>query len=110
MLISLMAGNADGLGAQRIDELYYSCSLMGIPQHCVTFVDDVALQDGQYVKWDEVLVGSYVMEMCEIVKPDMVCFFCMCCSIPSDMMYFITSSVCNVILIHGTSTPFFVFK
>lgn len=53
-------GNADGLGAIRRQELFYSCSVLGIERSYVTVIDDARLPDGMAEVWPLEVVGKHV--------------------------------------------------
>lgn len=59
-LFSTSTGNADGMGAIRKQELYYSCSLLGIERGSVTIIDDARLPDGMAAVWPVEVVAEHV--------------------------------------------------
>jgi hypothetical protein len=58
--ISTSAGNAEGLGALRKQEIYYSCSVLGIERDSVTVIDDTRLPDGMAAGWPVEVVNEHV--------------------------------------------------
>ena len=57
---SFLAGNADGMGDIRRQELHYSCSLLGIERGYVTVIDDARLPDGMAAVWPMEVVAEHV--------------------------------------------------
>ncbi|ORZ35287.1 putative deacetylase LmbE-like domain-containing protein [Catenaria anguillulae PL171] len=50
-ILCLSTGNADGLGAQRVQELVRSAKVLHIPSDRVHYVDSPDLQDGMRTEW-----------------------------------------------------------
>lgn len=48
------------MGAIRRQELYYSCSTLGIKRGYVTVIDDARLPDGMAAVWPKEVVSEYV--------------------------------------------------
>jgi LmbE family N-acetylglucosaminyl deacetylase len=48
------------LGAVRKQELYYSCSVLGIERGCVSVIDDARLPDGMAAVWPLEVVAEHV--------------------------------------------------
>ncbi|KAL4534267.1 hypothetical protein Ndes2437B_g03552 [Nannochloris sp. 'desiccata'] len=59
-VLCLSTGNAGGLGAIRRQELFYSCSVLGIERSSVTVIDDTRLPDGMAAAWPLEVVGKHV--------------------------------------------------
>jgi len=66
------AGNADGLGHLRSQELLHACSLINIGGSFVTIVDDPVLPDGMRESWPMSNVARHVTSAIRIIMPSLV--------------------------------------
>lgn len=58
--LCLSTGNADGLGAQRVRELFGSFDVLGVPAGRVKYLDEPQLQDSMQVVWPNDRISSLV--------------------------------------------------
>jgi len=74
-LLCLSTGNYAGLGKVRKEELYRSCSVLGIPERNVVVVRHSKLKDDPGVRWREELVSDIVMRHVTALAVDTVVTF-----------------------------------
>jgi len=63
------AGDADGLGPVRRQELFHACSLLAVPRDRVIAVDDPNLPDGMRVSWPVSAVSSHIKTVVKRLQP-----------------------------------------
>ena len=71
-VLCLSTGNFEGLGKQRIEELYASAALHHIPREMVTIIDHPHLQDGMETVWPIDTISNIVQEFLQREKVEMV--------------------------------------
>ncbi|WOO76796.1 N-acetylglucosaminyl-phosphatidylinositol de-N-acetylase [Vanrija pseudolonga] len=59
--VCLSSGNADGLGSTRVQELYDSYRILGVPQDQVVIVEHPQLQDSLTTSWDGQVIFNDVL-------------------------------------------------
>lgn len=65
-------GDSNGLGKWRKQELYFACSLLGIPRRFISVIEDPRLQDGLTTLWQEDIVAHYVQSEIARLSPTKV--------------------------------------
>ncbi|KAK2816278.1 hypothetical protein Q7C36_022549 [Tachysurus vachellii] len=61
-LLCLSSGNYYNQGAQRKEELFSSCAVLGIPAHRVTIIDNKELQDDPKTEWSISLTAPLILK------------------------------------------------
>ena len=67
-----LLGDSLNQGKIRKSELYYSCSILGIPRSNVTLLEDIRLRDGPHSVWSADVVADYVSRAIDCVCPEKV--------------------------------------
>jgi N-acetylglucosaminylphosphatidylinositol deacetylase len=71
-LFPSLAGNADGLGSVRKQELRQACTILGIHKQNITIVDDPRLQDGMHTDWPTASIIPHITAALDRIRPSKV--------------------------------------
>ncbi|GMH39524.1 hypothetical protein BSKO_07422 [Bryopsis sp. KO-2023] len=69
------AGNAEGLGHVRSDELVAACGVLGVPRKNLTIVDHELLQDGMHARWEASVIRALTLNEIKLRSANVVLTF-----------------------------------